>query len=169
MPPVSLPSSPGYTPRVPWLVFLPCAPVSAQRAASERQLPVNPIQIATAGVCETLWSSEAELRLKSRVAHLGQQVALPPGVVADVHGSSYWPSLALTMYHEGQCHGCSHFFSLLTLNSGWWPRPNYTQLPITLVLAKNVFPRGNTPEAIAVPLLPNQGQNAAYLKMAIRQ
>lgn len=79
---------------------------------------MNPIQIAAAGVCVTLWSSEAELRPKSCVAHLGQQVALPPGVVADVHSSSYRPSLALTMYHEDQCHGCSHFFSLPTLNSG---------------------------------------------------
>lgn len=149
-------------------MFLPRSPVSAQRAASERQLPVNPVQIATAGVCVTLWSSEAELRLKSRGACLGQQVALPRGVVADVHGSSYRPSLALTMYHGDQCHGCSHFFSLLTLNSGWWPRPNYIQVPITLVLAKNAFPSGNTPEAIAVPLLPNQGQNATRLKMAIR-
>lgn len=159
MSPVSLQSAPGYTHRVTRLVFLPRSPVSAQRAASECQLPVNPIQIAAADVCVTLWSSEAELRLKSRV------VALPPGVMADVHGSRYRPSLALTMYHGDQC---SHFFSLLTLNSGWWPCPNYTQLPITLVLAKNVFPKGNTPEAIAVPLLPNQNQNAARLKMAIR-
>lgn len=119
MPPVSLRSAPGYTHRVPRLVFLPRSPVRAQRAASECQLPVNPVQIAAAGVRVTLWSSEAELRLKSCVAHLTQQVALPPGVVADIHGSSYRPSLALMMYHGDQCHGCSHFFSLLSLKSGW--------------------------------------------------
>lgn len=64
----------------------------AQRAASECQLPMNPAHVATAGIHMTLWSPEAELRQQSCVPGLGQQVVLPPGVVADLHGSSYGPS-----------------------------------------------------------------------------